>query len=102
MTSIVQLDLFQRTDEVNKEDTNGTHDNHQAFINTQNNILPCRMNRVRDQVVTPVTDEKQILDIRVSRRVKGTTCKFEEVNLITAKLCFIFHSENSIEFLPRY
>jgi hypothetical protein len=94
-TSIVQRDICQRTDEVNEEDTNGRHYNHQAFINMQNNIVQCRMNRVRDQVVTPVTDEKNVfLDIHGKKK----TSKSEEVNLATARLHFIFHSENSIDW----
>ncbi len=38
-TLIVQIDTCQRTDKVSAEDTNVRHDNHQAFIILQNNIV---------------------------------------------------------------
>ena len=92
-TSIVRPDICQQTDEVKEEDTNGRHDNYQAFINMQNNIAHCRMNKVRDQVVTPVTDEKNVF---LNIHVKGTTNESEKVNLETARPHIIFLLENSI------
>ena len=51
------------------------------------------MNKVRDQIVTPVTDENKVF---LSIHVKGTTNESEKVDLGIARLHVIFHSINSI------
>ena len=53
-------------------------------------IAQWRMNRVRDQVWPGITPGIS------GHSFKGTRSKSEEVILETAKLCFIFHAENSI------
>jgi hypothetical protein len=99
-TSIAQRDTCQQTDEVNEEDTNGRHNNHQAFINMQSNIVQCRMNRGRDQIFTPVSDKKMYFWTFMGKKQQANLKR--RIWQLRDCVSFSIRKFNWLEFFPRY